>query len=107
MDKYDMTHSTHQIHFIISFGFPVLCNAITKWNHSKNKSTLQKFLWKGGKLDTKKFHLVNWSMVRVPKCRGRYGHKRFDFIKYGSRNKICVDIDYRERGLVKKRNIFG
>jgi hypothetical protein len=36
---------------------------------------IQKFLWEGGKTSTKKFHLVNWRIVRAPKMNGGLGIK--------------------------------
>jgi hypothetical protein len=31
---------------------------------------IRKILWQGGKSNTKKYHLINWKTVRVPKDRG-------------------------------------
>ena len=34
---------------------------------------LRKFLWQGGKNQGKKFHLVNWNVVKQPKLNGMLG----------------------------------
>ena len=34
---------------------------------------IRKFLWQGGKVQRKKFHLVKWDTVKNPKCRGGLG----------------------------------
>ena len=34
---------------------------------------IRKFLWQGGKVQNKKFHLVNWSIVKPPKLKGGMG----------------------------------
>jgi hypothetical protein len=31
---------------------------------------ISKFLWQGGKANTKKFHLINWTIVRSPNKNG-------------------------------------
>jgi len=31
---------------------------------------IQKFLWQGGKGNDKKFHLINWNLVKEPKNMG-------------------------------------
>jgi hypothetical protein len=36
---------------------------------------VRKFMWQVGKLNTKKFHLVNWKTVKAPKDRGGLGIK--------------------------------
>jgi hypothetical protein len=36
---------------------------------------IRKILWQGGKYNTKKYHLINWKTVRVPKDRGGLGIK--------------------------------
>ena len=34
---------------------------------------IRKFLWQGGKVQTKKFHLVKWETVKRPKLQGGLG----------------------------------
>ena len=34
---------------------------------------IRKFLWQGGKVQKKKFHLVKWDIVKRPKSKGRLG----------------------------------
>ena len=34
---------------------------------------IRKFLWQGGKVHNKKFHLVKWSIVKAPKHKGGLG----------------------------------
>ena len=34
---------------------------------------IRKFLWQGGKVQNKKFHLVNWATVKSPKLKGGLG----------------------------------
>jgi len=34
---------------------------------------IRKCLWQGGKSNTKKFHLVNWNLVKSPKDHGGLG----------------------------------
>ena len=34
---------------------------------------IRKFLWQGGKVQNKKFHLVNWSTFKAPKRKGGLG----------------------------------
>ena len=34
---------------------------------------IRKFLWKGGKVQTKKFHLIKWEVVKAPKINGGLG----------------------------------
>jgi hypothetical protein len=36
---------------------------------------IRKFLWEGGKITTRKFHLINWKTIRAPKRHGRLGIK--------------------------------
>jgi hypothetical protein len=36
---------------------------------------IRRFLWQGGKTNSKRFHLVNWSIVRAPKAHGGLGIK--------------------------------
>ena len=36
---------------------------------------IHKFLWQGGKSNQKKFHLVNWKVIKSPKEHGRLGIK--------------------------------
>jgi len=42
---------------------------------NKINTYLRKFMWEGGKTSLKKFHLVKWTMVRVPKLHGGLGIK--------------------------------
>jgi hypothetical protein len=37
---------------------------------SSISTLLQRFLWEGGKTDNKKFHLINWEIVKQPKENG-------------------------------------
>lgn len=36
---------------------------------------LRHFLWEGGRSNTKRFHLVNWNIIRAPKANGGLGIK--------------------------------
>ena len=42
----------------------------TKIRYGKNLEASEKFLWRWGKWNQKKFHLVNWNMVRRSKNEG-------------------------------------
>jgi hypothetical protein len=41
-----------------------------------------KFLWQGGKTNSKRYHLVSWHIVRAPKEHGGLGIKDIGFMKY-------------------------
>ena len=34
---------------------------------------IRNFLWQGGKIQNKKFHLVEWDVVKAPKLQGGLG----------------------------------
>ena len=34
---------------------------------------IRKFLWQGGKVQNKKFHLVNWATIKAPKLKDGLG----------------------------------
>jgi len=42
---------------------------------------VRKFIWQVGKLNTKKFHLVNWKTLRAPKDRGGLAIKDSSLMK--------------------------
>ena len=41
---------------------------------------IRKFLWQGGKVQSKKFHLVKWEMVKRPKLQGGLGIRDPEFV---------------------------
>jgi hypothetical protein len=45
----------------------------TPIHHELDLNDIRKFLWKGGRSKEKKYHLVNWKMVRNPKDQGGLG----------------------------------
>ena len=63
------------IHSILS-SYPIYSSSmiLAPKNVINNISKeIKKFLWQGGKVQRKKFHLVKWDTVKKPKCRGGLG----------------------------------
>jgi hypothetical protein len=57
---------------------------------------IQKFLWQGGKTNTKKFHLVNWNTVRSLKDNGGLGIKDPMLMNIAMRAKILWHLTSRQ-----------
>jgi hypothetical protein len=49
---------------------------------------IRSFLWKGGKLNLKKFHLVNWNQVTSAKNDGGLGIRELELMK------IAMGVNY-------------
>ena len=49
---------------------------------------LTKFLWQGGKRNGKKFHLVNWHIVKLPKDQGGLAIKYLNLMNLAMGDKI-------------------
>jgi len=54
---------------------------------------IRKFLWEGGKQETKKNHLVNWKIVRAPKQHGGLGFRDPSLVNLAMTIKIFWKFD--------------
>jgi hypothetical protein len=63
---------------------------------------LRRFLWQGGKSNSKRFHLVNWSIVRVPKSHGGLGIKDHSLMNLAMGDKLLWRLISGKYDLWKK-----
>ena len=64
---------------------------------------LRKFLWQGGKNQGKKFHLVNWNVVKQPKLNGMLGIREVRLMNTTMGAKLGMENDCKEKGVVEIR----
>jgi hypothetical protein len=53
-----------------------------------------KFLWQGGRSNERKYHLINWKMVRNPKDKGGLGIKDPIMMNVAMGEKLFVEDDH-------------
>jgi hypothetical protein len=49
---------------------------------------IQKFIWQGGKANSKQFHLVNWQLVKSSKYHGGLGVRDPEMVNLAMGSKI-------------------
>ena len=70
-----MAKFSREIHSILS-SYPIFSNSMIlapKTVMNSISLEIRKFLWQGGKVQNKKYHLVNWNMVKASKIKGGLG----------------------------------
>jgi hypothetical protein len=93
----------------VLFSFPIyqFSSCWLLWELKNLAQAIKKFLWQGGKSNTKRFHLENWNLVRSPKDHGGLGVRDIELVNIALGSKLLWRMvtgknEWWKKALLKK-----